>query len=387
MWRFIVYLFPVLTNMLAGGMFFICAYRFSEAGSSKLAVTGTMAMWEVIYSLGSLLIGRVTTPKRAPWMLIASGLLLTFASLSFVLFPALNLQYLWIALVGTGMAGYCTPFQVFAKDLESGSKGGVVRTTALYTVAWSLGFAMGSTVFGMLKQWQHGFYVNAAMSMMMVLGVLLIMRMKSSKGVTTESTSDAKAAALPKNEYAGLPDCAIVGWLGAGIGTTTIAALRTLEPNLAVELGIGKLHGGLILALVSYMQVAMAIALIRTRMFMFKTYPLVISGLCGIAGLLMLCFFRQIPLLYASTFLYGIFSGIFYFATIFHSQVHPTKNAQYVAMNEAIVGIVSVVGSIGGGAIAERFGIRTTFGICCALIAILIVLQTVLMTRLRRRAN
>ncbi len=386
MWRFIVYLFPVLTNMFAGGMFFICAYRFSEAGSSKLAVTGTMAMWAVIYSLGSLLIGRVTTPKRAPWMLIASGLLLTFASLSFVMFPALNLQYLWIALVGIGMAGYCTPFQVFAKDLESGSKGGVVRTTSLYTVAWSLGFAIGSTVFGMLKHWQHGFYVNAAMSMTMVLGVLLIMRMKSSKGVSTEATPDAKIVAPPENEYAGLPDCVIVGWLGAGIGTTTIAALRTLEPNLAVELGIGKLHGGLILALVSYMQVAMAIALIRTRMFMFRTYPLVISGLCGIAGLLMLCFFRQIPLLYASTFLYGIFSGIFYYATIFHSQVHPTKNAQYVATNEAIVGIVSVVGSIGGGAIAEHFGIRTTFGICCVLIAILIVLQTILMARLKRRS-
>ncbi len=384
MWRCIVYLFPVLTNMLAGGMFFICAYRFSEAGSSKLAVTATMATSAVIYSLGSLLIGRFTTPKRAPWMLISSGLLLTFASLAFVLFPALYLQYLWIALVGVGLAGYCTPFQVFAKDLESGSKGGVVRTTALYTVSWSLGFALGPTVFGMLGKWQHGFYVNAAMAMTMVLGVLLTMRMKSAR--IANAAANAVRDTSVENEYAGLPDCAIVGWLGAGIGTTTIAALRTLEPNLAVELGIGKLHGGLILALVSYMQVFMALLLIRTRMWMFRTYPLVISGLCGIAGLLMLCFFKQIPLLYFSTFLYGIFSGIFYFATIFHSQVHPTKNVQYVAINEAVVGSVGVVGSIGGGMIAEHFGIRATFGICCVLILILIILQTAMMARLKRRS-
>ena len=144
MWRLILYLFPVLTNMFAGGMFFITAYRFSAAGCSKLIVTGTMAMWSVIYSLVSLLIGRLTTPKRAPFMLIAAGLLLTFSALGFVVFPSLNLQYLWIALGSVAMAGYCTPFQVFAKDLESGSKGGVVRTTALYTVAWSLGFALGS---------------------------------------------------------------------------------------------------------------------------------------------------------------------------------------------------------------------------------------------------
>ena len=384
MWRLIVYFFPVLTNMLAGGMFFICAYRFSEAGSSKLAVTATMATSAVIYSLGSLLIGRVTTPKRAPWMLISSGLLLTFASLAFVVFPALYLQYLWIALVGVGLAGYCTPFQVFAKDLESGSKGGVVRTTALYTVSWSLGFALGPTVFGMLGKWQHGFYVNAAMAMTMVLGVLLIMRMKSARIANT--AADAVQGTSAENEYAGLPDCALVGWLGAGIGTTTIAALRTLEPNLAVELGIGKLHGGLILALVSYMQVFMALLLIRTRMLMYRTYPLVISGLCGIAGLMMLCFCRQVPLLYFSTFLYGIFSGIFYFATIFHSQVHPTKNVQYVAINEAVVGSVGVVGSIGGGAIAERFGTRMTFGICCVLILILIILQTAMMARLKRRS-
>ena len=381
MWRLILYLFPVLTNMFAGGMFFITAYRFSAAGCSKLIVTGTMAMWSVIYSLVSLLIGRLTTPKRAPFMLIAAGLLLTFSALGFVVFPSLNLQYLWIALGSVAMAGYCTPFQVFAKDLESGSKGGVVRTTALYTVAWSLGFALGSTVFGMLGKWQHGFYLNAAMSMVMVLGVLFLMRIKASGIAKTEAVAQNNEPS--ENEYAGFPDCALVGWIGAGIGTTTIAVLRTLEPNLAVELGIGKLHGGLILALVSYMQVFMALLLIRTRRWMYKTYPLVLSGLCGIAGFVLLCLFRQVPLLYAATFLYGIFSGIFYFVTIFHSQVHPTKNAQYVATNEAVVGIVSVIGSIGGGAIAEQFGIRTVFAICCALIFILILIQTAMMARLK----
>ena len=384
MWRFIVYLFPVLANMFAGGMFFISAYRFSEAGSSKLAVTGTMAMWAVIYSLGSLVIGRLTTAKRAPWMLIAAGLLLTFASLGFVVFPSLSLQYLWIALVGVGMAGYCTPFQVFAKDLESGSKGGVVRTTSLYTVAWSLGFALGSTVFGMIPNWRHGFYLNAAMSMVMVFGVLFIMWQKTRGNVA--AATEEQGVSPADGEYAGMPDCALVGWIGAGIGTTTIAALRTLEPNLAVELGIGKMHGGLILALVSYMQVFLALLFIRTRRWMYMTYPLVISGLCGMAGLVLLCVSRQVPLLYVSTFLYGIFSGVFYFVTIFHSQVHPTKNAQYVATNEAVVGIVSVVGSIGGGAIAESFGLRTTFGICVALILFLIIIQILMMARLRKKA-
>ncbi len=174
MLRIFIYLFPVIINYILGGVFFISAQRFSESGAGAVLITGTMAMWALVYSFVSLLIGRVVNEKNAPGIIISGAVVLTLVSLAFVSLPRLGLVYLWVALTGVGSALYCTPFQVFMKSFERrGSSGGIVYATAMYTAAWSAGMAIGPFIFALLP-WRLAFYLNAALSACLVLGVLLV---------------------------------------------------------------------------------------------------------------------------------------------------------------------------------------------------------------------
>ena len=151
MLRVFIYLFPILINYVLGGVFFITAFRFSAAGSPEILITGTMAMWAIIYSLSSLLVGRIVHEKNAGRIITRAGFFLALVSLGFVIFPNLHLQYLWIALTGIGTAFYCTPFQVFMTSFEGkGSPSGIVYSTAMYTSSWSIGMASGPFIFGIL---------------------------------------------------------------------------------------------------------------------------------------------------------------------------------------------------------------------------------------------
>lgn len=366
MLRILIYIFPVIINYVSGGVFFITAYRFSDAGSSEFLITGTMAMWAIIYSLTSLLVGRFVNEKRAPGMIINAGFFLALVSLGFVLFPNLHLQYLWIALTGIGMAFYCAPFQVFMKTFEGDNpSSGIVFSTAMYTAAWSAGLASGPFIFGILS-WQTGFYINAFFSLCLGIGVLMVEKLRAGKQPA------AKKQVIPQAEidYSQYPDYAWLGWLGAGIGTATISIVRTLEPKLAVDLGLAKMHAGSILALVSVMQVIWGLSWVNSKRWMFKPSAALLAGLCGTAGLTLFAFSTSIPCLYLAAAFYGTYSGYFYFTMVFYALVHPLKSARYLSINEAVVGLSGIMGAVGGGILAYYSNLSVTFSVCAVFVTL-----------------
>lgn len=365
MLRVFIYLFPILINYVLGGVFFITAFRFSEAGSPEILITGTTAMWAIIYSLSSLIVGRIVNEKNAGGIIIRAGFFLALVSLGFVVFPNLHLQYLWIALVGVGSAFYCTPFQVFMKSFESkDSASGIVYSTAMYTAAWSAGQATGPFIFGILD-WKTGFYTNVVFSLCLALGVLLVEKLRATATPAIEQKPRESDV-----DYGKYPDYAWLGWLGAGVGTTTISIVRTLEPKLAVDLGLAKIHAGSILALVSVMQVIWGLAWMNSKRWMYKPSAAFLGGLAGLAGLLLFASGKTLPLLYAAAILYGSYSGYFYFTLVFYALVHPVKSAHYLAINEAVVGIAGITGAIGGGILAQLTNLRVTFSVAAMLVAI-----------------
>lgn len=373
--KIIIYLFPILVNYISGGMFFNTAYRFSQAQAPELAITGAMAIWSISYSLTSLLVGRFLTEKNAARLIIFAGGFICLSSLGFVIFPNLYLQYLWAALTGVGMAIYCTPFQVFMKTLGGNAASGVVYATAMYSASWSLGLAFGPFVFGILR-WQIGFYVNAVIALLLSLGVVLVERFRSASGAVPAIAAAAVAEAAKQPEevdYDRFRDYAWLGWVGACIGTTTITIIRTLEPKLTLELGVSKFHSGMILSLVSVMQVFWAFVWLRSRVWMYKPGPALLAGVSGVAGLLLYVKGSTLTTLYTASILYGSFSGFFYFTLVFFSLVHPSKSAKYLSVNEALVGIAGIAGAIGGGLLAQQTSLHTTFMACAAAVAVMTI--------------
>jgi MFS transporter, ACDE family, multidrug resistance protein len=367
--RFLIYFFPAMMDMILGAIFFVTAVRYSESGASSLTVTGVMATWAFIYSIGAIVAGRIVNHKNAARLIIMSGGAIFLISLGYIAVPGLGAQYLWTALMGIATAFFFTPFQVLMKSLEQGEGGGVVRSTALYTFSWSFGMACGPFVCGYVWPhfgWKWCYALNAIMGLAIAFGIWRLNKYASRH----HETAGASAGTHESVDYSAMPDLAWLGWLAAGVGCITVAVVRSLFPVKAAILELSKTDQGVILAVVSFTQAFTGLAFIRSRYWMYKPVPVALFSLSGLVGLLLFGIGSKPGTFYMAALFYGIYSGMFFFYLVFHSLVHPTKSSKYIAINEAVVGITAIFGPIAGGIIADKTNSNVPF----CLIAILVLL-------------
>ncbi|MFA6569574.1 MAG: MFS transporter, partial [Victivallales bacterium] len=372
--RFLIYLFPAMMDMILGAVFFVTAVRYSESGASSLTVTGVMATWAFIYSLGSIAAGRIVNHKNAAHLIIMSGGAIALISLGYIAVPGLGAQYLWTALIGVATAFFFTPFQVFMKSLEHGEDGGVIRSTALYTFSWSFGMACGPFVCGYVWPnfgWKWCYALNAIMGLAVAFGIWKLSKYASRH----HETAGAAGKPSQAGDYSNTPDLAWLGWLAAGIGCISVAVVRSLFPVKAAILELSKTDQGLILAIVSFTQAFIGLAFIRSKFWMYKPVPVAIFSLSGLLGLLLFGLGSKSGTFYMAAFFYGIYSGMFFFYLVFHSLVHPTKSSKYVAINEAVVGITTIIGPIAGGIIADRTNSSMPFYLVAILVLVVMAVQ------------
>jgi len=378
--HYLVYIFPVLINIMNGGMFFITAQRFAEANAPKMFINGTMMTWALFYSVGSIIVGRFINEARSARAICIASLMLAGTMIGAILLPSLNMQFAWMMALGIAGALYCTAFQVFMKCLENGEANGIVRSTALYTASWSLGLGLGPFIFGIMD-WRISYGINAFFAVMIALGVMIIdAKCRKSRPASCNGAAQSCEAANAEALYSGRPDMVWLGWIGGLLGTFTISILRPMVPARAVELGFSRFNSAMIIAVVSYVQAILALLLLKSKLWMYNKTPLILSGLCGILGLLGLSFLNNLPLLYLSSVLYGTFSLAFYFRFVFHSLVHPTKSGFYISVNEALVGISSTVAPLCAGFASKCLSIPEIF-MCCAGIAAISTIVQVFMAK------
>lgn len=375
MTRFLIYLFPAMMDMILGAVFFVTAVRYSESGASSLTVTGVMATWALIYSLGAFAAGRIVNHKNAANLIIMSGGTITLVSIGYIAVPGLGAQYLWTALTGLAAAFFFTPFQIFMKSVEHGKDGGIVRSIALYTFSWSFGMACGPFVCGYLWPnfgWKSCYALNAVMGLAIMFGIW-----KLSKSALRHHETGSPVSGNPKlsEDYSTLPDLAWLGWLAAGIGCITVALVRSLFPVKAALLELSKTDQGLILATVSFTQAFVGLAFIRSKFWMYKPIPVAFFSLSGLLGLLLFGLGAKPGTFYLAALCYGIYSGMFFFYLVFHSLVHQTKSSKYVATNETVVGITTIVGPIAGGFIADKTNSDMPFYLVAIMVLLVMSIQ------------
>ena len=82
-----------------------------------------------------------------------------------------------------------------------------------------------------------------------------------------------------------------------------------------------------------------------------------------------------------SAVFFGIYSGAFYFLLVFHSLVHPTKSARYLAGNETIVGATGIIAPVLGGALVTPESSGWAFIAGALLVLAALVLQQWILVR------
>ncbi len=403
MTRFLIYLFPAVADVIIAATMFVCSNRLADQGKSRTEVAMVFAAWAAVYIITNQILARLITSRNAAAMMIAANLLFTATAGVFVLVANVWAIYATMAVLAVASALFFLPFQVFMKAVEPDQHQGVVRSVAIYTFSWSLGFASGPFIAGFIYQglgWQWCFAFTGLLGLLTAIGVQLLKhhaKYHQSEDITPSQPSIIHPIRDAEDvNYHTMPDLAWMGWMVCGVGCLGIYSFLSILPSVGVSYAIPKSQIGSIIALLYITQALTGLSLIRGKMWMFRPMPLLGFAALGVVSLV--CFsVALLPAidgievftiqlrtlgLYASVACYGAFSGSFFFGLVFHSLVHPLRSARYVAINETVVGICGVAGPIMAGTLADRFGFLTFPTVLIAMIAAVTVLQFVVLKRL-----
>ncbi len=374
-----VYLFPLLMDAVAAAAFFVATVRAAAAGWSASAVAGLLAVASIAYSAASAALGHFLRPTNAPRFLRFACLLSAIACGLLTATSSLFLLWFLLPLLAIGMALFFAPFQIFMKERDGGQRS-LATSTGLYTFAWSTGYALGPFIAGWLwlwRGWEATYLADIAACLLTLIFLERDQRQLSPAAAVREN------AILPKIENAALPDLAWMAWLCGGLGCFTIAVIRGVFPSTGVRQHLDETQCGMVFALLSGFQALTGLALAFGRDWMYRPLPLAAFAACGISGLLAFAFGSTYLDFLLAAALYGLYSGSFFFYFVWHSLAHPEKSGRYIAINEAIVGIASVIGPLLGGALADARGMPWPYLVSALLVASAVGAQGVVHSRIR----
>lgn len=385
-----IYVLPAIADMVASQLFFINAVRLAKMGASASVVANTITTWSIVYLLTCSIIGRIITPANAGRLIVVAMAMLTGISLLFPFIPGVPGIYSLMALAGIGTALFFVPFQVFMKAVDGLDNRSIAYSTGLYTFSWSLGFACGPFVSGLLMElgtpqrpgWIYACWFASGASALTGVGGYVLKRLIMNTPRPTASTPGEPAA--PPVDYSGMPDLAWLGWLSAGAGMLALAFFRGIFPSLAEsKLHLSQSFQGLLFFLLSLAQALMGLFLCRSRFWMYRMSGVFTMGLAGIAGSLLLGFSCHPWMLSLGAILFGLYAGGFYFYMVFHALVHSHNSGRYVAVNEMVVGISSLLGAMLGGWVADHFGFEALYTLGAMLTVVTLTIQGAVLRRKR----
>ena len=399
MTRFLIYLFPAVADVIIAATMFVCSNRLADAGQSRTVVAVVFAAWAIAYIAGNQILARLVTSRNAAAMMITANLLFTATAVVFVLIENVWAIYGTMAVLAVASALFFLPFQLFMKAVEPDQHQGVVRSVAMYTFAWSLGFGSGPFIAGFIYQglgWQWCFAFTGLIGLLTACGIQMLKH--HAKHHHGEAVSPSQPACINVGDlnYHAMPDLALLQWVVAGVGCLGIYSLLALLPSVGVSFAIPKSQIGSIIASLYIMQALVGLSLIRGRIWMFRPIPVTgfaafglvsmvgfgVSLLPALGGLELLTVPLRTICLYVSVACYGVFSGSFFFGLVFHSLVHPHRSAKYVAINEMVVGICGVAGPVIAGTTADMFGFTAFPMVLIVMIMGATILQFVVLKRL-----
>ncbi len=381
----LIYLLPAIADMVVAQFFFINAVRMARLGASATVVANTITIWGITYLMTCPLLGRrVTQTNAARLMMIGLGGL-TVISLLFTIIPGAVGIYCLMGCAGAATAFFFVPFQVFMKAVDAGNRKTVAYSTGLYTFAWSFGFACGPFVSGFLMElgsatrpgWMYACWFAAGASAVTGVGVYLLKQLAVRAPTPSSEECDSKgSASAPGIDYSNKPDLAWVGWVAGGTGILVLSFIRGVFPSRAeASLHLSQSLQGLLFFLLSLVQALTGLFLCRSRTWMFGKGGVLAFGLAGVLGALALGFARMPLMLGIGAVLFGLYAGGFFFYLVFHALIHPGRSARYVAINETVVGIASLLGAILGGPVADRFGFGSLYVLGASLIILTLTFQ------------
>ena len=386
--RLLIYLFPALVDVVVAQVIFINTVRVAGMGGKAVLATGVAAAWGVVYTAVAFLSARFVTSRTAPRLMMGACISLSVLCLLFTVLPGILAIYLLVMCVGAATALFFAPFQVFMKAVDSGPGKPLTTSVGIYTFSWSMGFAVGPFVSGLLMQVGSGGAAGEGPGWKLAYLVGALAAAVTAGGIHWLSPSADRQRAPGETvvpdvgRYSRLPDLAWLGWCVAGLGVLARGSVFTLFPVQAVrvlDIAVGK--QGLVLFLLSFAQGVTALVLAKAGMWMYRWRLPAFFGCLGAAGVILFMVSRSVVGLCVAAVCFGAYCGSMFFYVVFHSLTHPQRSARYISINESVVGINGILGPALAGLLADMHG----FGFPYIVVAVMIALMTSAQVWVHRR--
>jgi len=340
-----VYVCPALMDWLLSLVLFAVSYGAGERGMTLGQVAWLAVIFQVTYMAASLVSGSVLSRRNALPILIGStvgGILLGTLALAAQRFGPI---FAAMTFLGVFAAFFFNSFQSFMRSETP--PGGLTRTMAIYTFAWSGGFSLGQLTSGSL--YRLGPIALGGLTVL-VGGVILLTLLIHRQRPHDEPSSDEHTEQGPPGAPPVAPQYLWVGWI---IIFTTMFVQRpilTFYPAVSAQQGIAPVLAGLPLFLHVLMQAVGGLCMGWLRHWLYRPGPLMAIQVLAGLELLLLWRFSDYAVTAVGISILGLWGGFSFFCAVYYAS-NAGHRARNIGINEFLVGL----GSLGGLFICEGF--------------------------------
>jgi predicted MFS family arabinose efflux permease len=314
---------------------FAVSYGAGERGMTLGQVAWLGAIYQLTYMAASLVLGHLLSRRNALPVLSASTvgsiLLGTFALAAQRFEPLFGAM----ALMGVFAAAFFNSFQSFMRGETP--PGGLTRTTARYTFAWSSGFSLGLLTSGSL--YRLGPIALGGLTVLLG-GVILLTLLIHRQRPHEEPSSDERTEQSPPGAPPVAPRYLPAGWIIIFAAMFVQRPVLTFYPAISAEQGIAPVLAGLPLFLHALAQALSGLAMGRLRRWLYRPGPLMAVQLVAAAGFLLLWIFPGYRLSAAGISILGLWGGFSYFCAVYYAS-NDGRRARNIGINEFLVGLGS----------------------------------------------
>ncbi|MFH0796232.1 MAG: MFS transporter [Candidatus Omnitrophota bacterium] len=373
--RYWIYLFPGLVDFSLASFSFFVAVKATQLGVSPITIGGIGSVWGTTYFASSLILSKLAKKENVYRLMMTGCLLFILLTIGFALFNSLPFLFILTALTGITTALFFIGFQVFMGEQNNMP---LHKGIAFYTLAWSSGIAFGSLVQGILLSW--GPFISLLPVFLSFIAVIFGLKLiKRGTDKSTDFPNVGGGFIRPAGLMNQAPTVRInrgikdinscgfqedpvndriktayvyVGWMSIFTATAIRMGIGFLLPNLTMTLfGFSSALAGLAIFISLMAQALAGFSMMKLPAWRYRLAPLFWTKLIVVIGCFLAAAFPAKITIFTLTILVGIYSGHAYYNGVFYALNQRDKSGRNVGINEALVGVASIVGPL-------------TFGIC-----------------------
>ena len=338
----VIFLFPFLIDIVVSLVLFVSRHSLAGLGHPQSVIIIPQMLFGIGYIVACFAMKYIVSLRHSRAQMIGAVLALMLICIVLANISILAAIYAMFLLLPLTTSLFFNAFQAYMLGVSQSTGKTLAATVGHYTFAWSLGYAVGPFVPGLLKNsltWNQTYYCAAASALIVAILAICI---RPSKNKTAEPKAAPVLQPIPLSN---LPWRIIAGRIGIILGWTGWNMICVYWPMQANALHLSSTVKGVMECSFALFQACTALALIRYASWVRSPVFTIGFGVIGIAALILFSHASGSVHFVVAAMLFGVFTGSVFYYALFMAMSDTTVVVKQIALNEALVGIAFMISS------------------------------------------